>query len=476
MERFKQLGLSKELLNLLQKAGLETPTEIQEKTIPLVIAGKDVIGGSHTGSGKTLAFGTGIIEKVEPRRGLQALILTPTRELAEQIAKVLKSFSHYKKLHVAMIYGGVSMGPQVRALEDAEIVVATPGRMLDHMERGTANLSYVKILVLDEADRMLDMGFIQDVEKIIKSCPHNRQTLLFSATISSDIEHIAKKHMKNPESISVQSYVDPSKLKQVFYDVPKESKFSLLVHLLKQEREGLVMVFCNTRHNTDFVADNLKRLGIEALPIHGGLTQGKRNQIMEMFHGKNVYVLVCTDIAARGLDIKGVSHIYNYDIPTTSKDYIHRIGRTARAGKEGIAISIVSERDYENFNTVLRDESLNIEQVELPEMERVMIKFAGFDRQNRRSSPYRDQRHERRVPTRNNYRSRAGSGRYGGERKSYGSDEGRGRGRMNVASHRRFSSGKSHERSDGDRPRRSFPRRDDRRGPRKAFSPSRRRY
>lgn len=473
MERFEKLGLSKELLNSLEKAGLQIPSEIQEKAIPLVLAGKDVIGGSYTGSGKTLAFGTGIIERTLPRKGLQALILTPTRELAEQIGKVLKTFSHHKKLHIAMIYGGVSMGPQVRALEDAEIVVATPGRMLDHMERRTVNLSYIKILVLDEADRMLDMGFIQDVEKIIKQTPQNRQTLLFSATISPDIEHIAKKHMKNPENVSVQSHVDPTKLKQVFYDVPKEMKFSLLVHLLKHEREGLVMVFCNTRHNTDFVADNLKRLGVEAVPIHGGLTQGKRTQIMEMFHGKSVYALVCTDIAARGLDIKGVSHVYNYDIPTTSKDYIHRIGRTARAGKEGIAISIVSERDYENFNTVLRDESLNIEQVELPEMERVVIKVGGFRRDSRRSSPYRDQRHERRAQTRNNYRSgefsSGRSSRYG-ERKSYGNREESPR--RNVASHRSFSS-RSHR--DSDRSARRFGRNDSR-GPRRSFSQSRRRY
>ncbi|MBI5803483.1 DEAD/DEAH box helicase [Candidatus Pacearchaeota archaeon] len=476
MENFKKLGLSKDILGLLQKSGLENPTEIQEKAIPLVLAGKDVIGGSYTGSGKTLAFGTGIIEKTQPRRGLQALILTPTRELAEQIGKVLKTFSHYKKLHVAVVYGGVAMGPQVSALKDAEVVVATPGRILDHMQRKSVDFSYLKILVLDEADRMLDMGFIQDVEKIISQTPKDRQTLLFSATISSDIEHIAKKHMRNPENVFVQSYVDPTKLKQIFYDVPKEVKFSLLVHLLKQEREGLVMVFCNTRHNTDFVAENLKRLGIHTLPIHGGLTQGKRNQIMEMFHGKEVYVLVCTDIAARGLDIKGVSHVYNYDIPATSKDYIHRIGRTARAGKEGIAINLVSERDYENFNEVLRDESLKIDEEKLPEIERVAIKVSGFQRQNRRSSPYRDQRHERRAPGRNNYRDRneeRSSDRYGGERKIYG-HRWEGGHKRNVASHQSYG---RNERGYGDRQQKRFGRRDDfQHGKRRRPFNQRRRY
>ncbi|PIO08470.1 ATP-dependent helicase, partial [Candidatus Pacearchaeota archaeon CG10_big_fil_rev_8_21_14_0_10_34_12] len=325
----------------LKKAGFAEPSEIQEKAIPLILKGKDIIGNSATGSGKTLAFGSGIIEKAEKKRGIQALILTPTRELAEQVGEVLKKFSKPNKLDVSIVYGGVSISQQISELRRAEIVVGTPGRLLDHLGRGTINLSNLKILVLDEADRMLDMGFLNDVEKIIKNCPEKRQTLLFSATISMEIEHLAEKYLTNPERISVESYVDPSKLKQVFYDVPRMNKFSLLVHLLKRESKGLIMVFCNTRNNTDFVADNLRNLKIDALAIHGGLTQGKRTRIMQKFHEKSVYVLVCTDIAARGLDIKGVSHVYNYDLPKTSSDYIHRIGRTARAGKEGIAINLL---------------------------------------------------------------------------------------------------------------------------------------
>ena len=375
MTSFKELGLNKELLALLEKAGFTEPSEIQDKAIPLVMEGKDIIGGSATGSGKTLAFGLGIIEQVERGEGIQALILTPTRELAEQIGNVFKKFSSYKKLNVSMVYGGVNINPQMRALEESEIVVGTPGRILDHIERHTINLSGMKILVLDEADRMLDMGFINDVEKIIKKCPRDRQTLLFSATISVDIENIADKHMMNPVNISVDSYVDPEKLKQVYYDVPKNMKFSLLVHLLKQEKSGLVMVFCNTRHNADFVAENLEKQGIEAMAIHGGLSQDKRNRIMKKFHDKKAYILVCTDVAARGLDVKGVSHVYNYDIPKTSKEYIHRIGRTARAGKEGIAVNILSDRDYENFSQVRRDESLKMESLEVPDMKKIWIEI-----------------------------------------------------------------------------------------------------
>ena len=383
MKNFEELGLSEPLLELIKKAGFTEPSEIQEKTIPLVMQGKDIIGGSATGSGKTLAFGTGIIERTFSGKGLQALILTPTRELTEQIGTVLKKFSSYKKLNVAVVYGGVNIGHQIRDLKNAEIVIGTPGRILDHLERGTINFSDLRVLILDEADRMLDMGFIRDVEKIIKNCPKKRQTLLFSATISIDVEHLAKKYMNNPETVSVEAYVDAKKLKQVYFDIPKNMKFSLLVHLLKRETPGLIMVFCNTRHNTDFVADNLKNLGIDAIAIHGGLTQDKRTKIMQRFHEKKVYILVCTDVAARGLDIKGVSHIYNYDIPKTSKEYIHRIGRTARAGKEGIAINILSDRDYENFNNVLRDEALYIEKEKVPEIKNVRIMLQNSPGQRR---------------------------------------------------------------------------------------------
>ena len=375
MEKFKKLGLSAELIKAIEEQHIKIPSEIQEKVIPLALAGKDIIGGSATGSGKTLAFGTPIIEKIEPGKGVQSLILTPTRELAEQVCKSLILFSKYKRLSVTAVYGGVDIKPQERRILESEVVVGTPGRILDHLDRRNLNLNKVKILVLDEADRMLDMGFIEDVKKIIGYCPLERQTLLFSATINQDINYLAGKYMKNPEFIETTSYVDPSKLKQVYYDVLKEEKFSLLVHLLREEHAGLIMVFCNTRNNADFVAANLARYDIDAIATHGGLNQNKRNRIMESFHKNKIYVLICTDVAARGLDIKGVSHIYNYDLPATSKEYIHRIGRTARAGKEGRAISLVSQRDYENFARIKQNPELNIERLETPKFEKVYVRF-----------------------------------------------------------------------------------------------------
>ncbi len=371
---FKELGLSHGVLEVLEKAGFTEPTEIQEKTIPLALAGKDIIGGSATGSGKTLAFASSIIENLKSNGYVQALILTPTRELAEQVSESIKDFSKNKKLSVVAVYGGVDINPQMRKIARADIVVATPGRILDHLNRRTLRLDKVKFLVLDEVDRMFDMGFHKDVEKIIQHCPTERQTMLFSATISSEVDHLAKKYTRKPVEVSVESYIDHSHLKQVYYDVPSHLKFSLLVHLLQKEGNDLVMIFCSTRRNVDFVAGNLQRINIDAKAIHGGMVQNKRLKVMNEFNGVGgVNVLVCTDVAARGLDIKGVSHVYNYDLSKTSDEYIHRIGRTARAGAKGKAISILSSRDYENFRNICSDEYLQITHEELPKINIVSV-------------------------------------------------------------------------------------------------------
>ncbi len=375
MESFRKLGLGAEMLKALQDAGFTDPSDIQEKAIPLVLSGRDVLGSSATGSGKTLAFGAGIIENLKSGEGIRALILTPTRELAEQIGKTLHKFSRHSNLEITEIYGGVSIEPQKRALRHADIVVGTPGRILDHLRQATLNLSNLKYLVLDEADRMLDMGFIDDVVTIIDQCPKDRQTLLFSATLSQDIERIAKHYMKEPVLVESESKVDPSKLRQVYYDAPNNLKFSLLVHLLKEEKSGLVMVFTNTRRNADYIVHNLQRNNFDAMAIHGGLAQNKRSRVLETFHSAKALILVCTDVAARGLDIKNVSHVYNFDVPKTSTEYIHRIGRTARAGKEGIAITIVTQRDYENFQRVMSDPSLTIVQQDLPQIESIPVRF-----------------------------------------------------------------------------------------------------
>ncbi|MEI7719304.1 MAG: DEAD/DEAH box helicase [archaeon] len=372
IDKFKKLGIEGELLRAIERENFEEPSEIQEKSIPLVLEGKDVIGESATGSGKTLAFAAGIIKHCSRLGKLQALVLVPTRELAVQVTKSLVQFSEFKGLEIVPIYGGVDINPQMRRMRNADVVVGTPGRVLDHLERKTIYLAGIKMLILDEADRMLDMGFIRDIEKIIRQCNPERQTLLFSATVAPSIVEIAKKYMKGAKLVSAKNMVDPTKLKQVYYDIADSEKFSLLVHLLKNEKSGLVMVFCNTKHMTDFVAHNLEKQGLDVSPMHGGLSQNKRSATLEQFHVGRAHVLVCTDVAARGLDIKGVSHVYNYDVPIDAENYVHRIGRTARAGSEGIAITILASRDYENFSKINK-RIVEVERIEAPKFEMIFV-------------------------------------------------------------------------------------------------------
>ena len=402
MENFRKLGIDEKLLRVIEKKGFEEPTEIQEKSIPLVLNGKDVVAESATGSGKTLAFSVGILQSIVSGNGIQALILSPTRELADQISRELISFSRYNKLKMCLITGGVAINPQFTNLKKADVVIATPGRILDHIQRGTVDFRRVNVFILDEADRMFDMGFIDDIKNIIHVLPKKRQTLLFSATMSNEVMFIAKKYMTSPVRVNAESRVDPNKLKQVYYDVSSKLKFPLLVTLLGKEKTGLVMVFCNTRVNVDFVADNLKALGIDAIAIHGGFTQNKRTKTMDKFHSKSAEVLVCTDVAARGLDIKGVSHVYNYDIPNESKQYLHRIGRTARAGEEGIAVSILSRRDYDNFTSIIEGFKVSVKELELPKIERVEIAH--------KSSPGRSRGDRGRGSSRSSGRGRSDRG------------------------------------------------------------------
>ena len=390
---FKKLGLPEHLLKAIADEHFVAPSEIQERSIPLILQGKDILAGSATGSGKTLAFGAGVIERTIQGAGMQALILVPTRELAEQVAQSLKTFSKYKQLTILPIYGGVSIRPQIDALPRADVIVGTPGRIIDHLERQTFSLRKITTLVLDEADRMLDMGFIDDVERIINACPIKRQTMLFSATLSQDIIALAQNYMEEPVEVSVACLVDPCKLAQFYYDTPDNMKFSLLVHLLKHENADLIMVFCNSQKTTDIVSKNLKNSGVDALPIHGGFSQGKRNTVMKQFHAGKVHVLVCTDVAARGLDIEGVSHVYNYDVPKEAKQYVHRIGRTARAGREGKAITILTSRDHDNFRRVLRENDVAITKEAVPAVEHVSFRWheqpmhGGFHRGGRPSHP-----------------------------------------------------------------------------------------
>lgn len=400
-QKFRMLGITDHLLKSIEEHKFETPSEIQEKSIPEILRGKDVLATASTGSGKTLAFSSAIVQNTIKKEGIQSLILTPTRELAEQITKTVGKFSKHKKLEVTSVYGGVSISDQIRNLRYSEVVVGTPGRILDHLERNTIDLSNLKILVLDEADRMLDMGFQKDVERIIRSCPKERQTLLFSATMSEEIRHLASRYMKDTIEISAEQYVDPSKLTQIYYDVDDRQKFSLLKQLIEKEDSKLVMIFCNSRRNVDFVAKNLNFNNIEVLPIHGGFSQNKRNEIMEKFHSRKVHILVCTDVAARGLDIPGVTHVYNYEVPRDSKEYLHRIGRTARAGKEGKVINLISSRDYENFGNMLQNKELYIKKEETPEIESVRVKLF----EDRRENNFRG--NSRRTPNRGSRNSRS---------------------------------------------------------------------
>jgi len=403
---FGKFGLSQELLTVIKESGFTEPTEIQTKSIPYIMEGKDVIGESATGSGKTLAFGCGIVERVVSHGGLQALILTPTRELAEQVKESLRQLSYRKHLNIISIYGGVSISPQIEGLHRAEVAVATPGRLLDHLQRRTIDLSKVKLLVLDEADRMFDMGFMEDVERIIRACPNKRQTLCFSATISPNVKELANRYMIKPIMVAAKKHVDPSKLKQVYYDVQRNIKLSLLVHLLKHEKSGLVMVFCNSRRTVDFVVKNLKINGINAIAIHGGFSQNKRTKTMELFNDAKVSVLVCTDVASRGLHIDNVSHIYNYEIPKDAKDYVHRIGRTARAGEEGKVVNLLCDFDHDNFTRVLREYSnFNIEKIEKPYIERVMA-VQGDRGENTGRGNWRHNRGNDERPGRRQFRAR----------------------------------------------------------------------
>jgi len=388
MNIFENLGLANQTVTAIKNLGITTPTEIQIKSIPNIISLKDVIGESATGSGKTLAFGCGIVEQVMPKQGLQALILTPTRELAEQVKTSLKQISYHKNLNIISVYGGVSINPQIHDLSNAEVVVGTPGRLLDHLQRRTIDTSKIKLLVLDEADRMFDMGFIDDVKKIIQACPSKRQTLFFSATISSKIKNLANDYMIKPILVSATKLVDPSKLKQEYYNVEKNMKLSLLVHLLKNERSDLVMIFCNSRKNTDFVSKNLIANEIKSISIHGGLSQNKRNHTIKLFNDHKINVLVCTDVASRGLHIDNVSHIYNYDIPKDPNDYVHRIGRTARAGEQGKVINILCQYDHDSFSRVFHEyPEFSIEKLDTPYLNKIRSVLDNFRRPNRFRRP-----------------------------------------------------------------------------------------
>lgn len=392
----EQLNVNPHIAKALKEMGYEKWTNIQEECIPQIINGKDVFGHSSTGSGKTAAFGIPIIEKIQSGKGIQALILTPTRELCIQVSESLKSFSKYMHCKITSVYGGVGIEPQIHNIKQADVVVGTPGRILDHLKRRTLNLQNIKFLVLDEADKMFEMGFIDDVEEIMSYSSKQKQMLLFSATIPSSVHHLIKKHLNNPVMIKSKIHVDKLQLNHEYYVVKKHEKFSLLVNLLKKNTNGLSMIFCGRRKDVDSVTKNLIDNGISAMAIHGGLSQNRRQYVLESLRNKKINVLVATDVAARGLDIKNVLYVYNYDSPKTSEEYIHRVGRTARAGSTGDAITLLSEHDYENFNRVLSNRSIEIKRKELPVYQQ--LKFSASYDSHRRFDNNRSYGHNRNGP------------------------------------------------------------------------------
>jgi len=411
----EELQLSPQILKAVQALGFKEPTQIQAKCIPELKKGKDVAGQSSTGSGKTAAFGLPILEKIEPGKGLQCLVLTPTRELCVQVSEALQSFSKFTNIRVTAVYGGVSINPQIHAIPRADIVVGTPGRILDHMERRTIHFGKVRFLVLDEADKMFEMGFIEDVERIISHVPKERQTMLFSATLSASINHLVNKYLRNPVTIKSEIHVAKHLLKQTYYVIRTHEKFSLLAHFIKKNPKGLAIVFCGTRRGVDQVSRNLKTQGIKAMAIHGGLTQNKRSHALELLKKEHIHILVATDVAARGLDIKNVAFVYNYDVPKTAEEYVHRIGRTARAGAEGDAITLLAEHDFENFNRVLSDRSLHIVKGEVPQFEKLQ-----FQKQEREGYGQGGGREGPRYGGRREGGRSGGFGRGEGSRPSYG--------------------------------------------------------
>lgn len=333
----------------------ETPSPVQEEAIPPMLAGRDVVGQAQTGTGKTAAFGLPLVERLDPAVGaVQAIVLTPTRELAGQVAAELTRIASGSGLRVVALVGGARMGPQLSALANgAQIVVGTPGRVQDHMQRGTLRLENVRIAILDEADEMLDIGFVEDMERILKRTPKERQTALFSATMPPFIKRMIARYMRTPVYVQIQpeaATVDT--IDQVYYEVSERDKARGLVELLEGKGLTRVLVFRRTQIGVDRLAEALVRRGISALPIHGGLRQSERDRVMAQFRAGELRVLVATNVAARGLDIREVSHVVNFDFPQSTEEYIHRIGRTGRAGRSGTAITFVGEWDFDDFEVM----------------------------------------------------------------------------------------------------------------------------
>jgi len=383
---FKTFGLSDPLVQGILATGYTAPTEIQSKAIPAAVEGRDIIGCAQTGTGKTAAFVLPILdrlshEKASKKNVVKSLILTPTRELALQIEKSILGYGRFLSLRALAVYGGVNIKTQLSVLRrGVDIVVATPGRLMDHMQRKTINLRHIEVLVLDEADRMLDMGFINDVKKIVGTLPKNRQTMLFSATVSREVKDLAEGILQSPEMIQIGRPRSPIEtVTQHVYSVDKTRKTDLLLQMLENGQMYSVLVFSRTKHGADRICRQLNKAGVVSVAIHSGRTQGQRQRALDGFKAGKFRVMVATDIAARGIHIDAISHVVNFDVPAYAEDYIHRIGRTGRAEATGDAITFVS-RDEQKY-------LLNIEKFIGRQLQPEVIE--GFSRAKPDSSPSR---------------------------------------------------------------------------------------
>jgi ATP-dependent RNA helicase DeaD len=366
IQSFRDLPLSEELLKSVKELGFESLFPIQAQAIIPLLEGKDVIGQAQTGTGKTAAFGLPMIQRLDRDvRGVQGLVLTPTRELAVQVAQSLACFGKYSRTKVLAVYGGESINKQIHALSNGvHIVVGTPGRLIDLMERRVLNLSSVKIVVLDEADRMLDMGFIEDIKFILSKTPHDRQTSLFSATIDESVMRVCDRYMKNPQKILVsKDEIALTQMKQYYTVVAQHDKFDALLKIMHEDQVDKAIIFCRTRRDTSRLADQLYRKGYRVQALHAGFTQAQRDRAISDFKAGRLNLLVATDVAARGLDIQGITHIINYDVPMDAPVYFHRIGRTARKGEDGTAITLVSYGEMSDFNNIKALTKTKIEKI-----------------------------------------------------------------------------------------------------------------
>ena len=358
------------MLASLHKKGFEEPTPIQAKTIPFLLQNKkDLIGKAQTGTGKTAAFGIPIIENIVPdSKKIQAIILAPTRELAIQVTEELSSFAEEQKTRIIAVYGGQPIERQIARLSrGVDIVVGTPGRILDHLERRTLNLSHVSYVVLDEADEMLNMGFIDDIESILKAAPKQRRTVLFSATMPHHIERLAKQYMGEYEVISVSSeQLNRDNVEQIYFEVSQADKFEALFRIIDVEESFYGMVFCRTKIDADEIAHKLANRGCRAEAIHGDLSQGQREKVLQKFRNRRITVLVATDVAARGIDVEDLTHVINYSLPQDPESYVHRIGRTGRAGKSGTAITLITPSEYRKLISIQRIANTKITKQKIP--------------------------------------------------------------------------------------------------------------